>query len=106
VPLRTGIGWGFEKITRRVIDWAIVGVAAVGDSVALINMGGTPVRAAAVEAALADGATPSAAAELAAEGTSPVAEPHATADYRRHLARVLTARALSQVAGGAPVGLR
>ncbi|HEX3588081.1 MAG TPA: xanthine dehydrogenase family protein subunit M [Pseudonocardiaceae bacterium] len=105
VPLRTGIGWGFEKFTRRAIDWAIVGVAAVGDSVALINMGGTPVRAAAVEAALADGATPSAAAELAAEGTSPVAEPHATVDYRRHLARVLTARALTQVAGGARVGL-
>lgn len=105
VPLRTGIGWGFEKFTRRAIDWAIVGVAAVGDSVALINMGGTPVRATATEAALAEGATPAAAAELAAEGTSPVAEPHATADYRRHLARVLTARALTQVAGGARVGL-
>lgn len=105
VPLRTGIGWGFEKFTRRAIDWAIVGVAAVGGSVALINMGGTPVRAAAVEAALADGASPSSAAALAAEGTSPVAEPHATADYRRHLARVLTGRVLTRVAGGASVGL-
>jgi carbon-monoxide dehydrogenase medium subunit len=105
VPVRTGIGWGFQKFTRRAIDWAIVGVAAVGGSVALVNMGGTPVRAAAVEAALADGATAADAAELAAEGTSPLDEPHASADYRRHLARVLTGRALAQVAGETPVGL-
>ncbi len=105
VPVRTGIGWGFEKFTRRAIDWAIVGVAAVGQSVTLINMGGAPVRAAAVEAALAEGAAPADAAELAAEGTSPLDEPHASADYRRHLARVLTGRALAQVAGQTPVGL-
>jgi carbon-monoxide dehydrogenase medium subunit len=100
VPRQTGVGWGFEKFTRRAIDWAIVGVAAVGNAVALINMGGNPVRATAVETALAEGATPAAAAELAAEGTSPADEPHASSVYRQHLARVLTGRALASAAGG------
>jgi carbon-monoxide dehydrogenase medium subunit len=105
VPARAGIGWGFEKFTRRAIDWAIVGVAAVGSSVALINMGGTPLRATAVESALADGASTEDAAALAADGTTPVDEPHASSAYRKHLARVLTARALEQVAGRTPAGL-
>jgi carbon-monoxide dehydrogenase medium subunit len=99
VPAQTDLGWGYQKFTRRAIDWAIVGVAAVGQAVALINMGGTPIRATAVEAALAEGADPAAAAELAAEGTSPADEQHASAAYRRHLARVLTGRALTSVAG-------
>jgi aerobic carbon-monoxide dehydrogenase medium subunit len=94
VPSHAGIGWGFERFTRRATDWAIVGVAAVGDAVALMNMAGTPIRATAVEASLAAGATVSAAAEFAADGTSPADEPHASADYRRHLARVLTYRVL------------
>ncbi|HEY1574834.1 MAG TPA: xanthine dehydrogenase family protein subunit M [Pseudonocardiaceae bacterium] len=105
VPSHAGQGWGFEKFTRRAIDWAIVGVAAVGGSVALINMAGTPLRARAVEAALADGASIEDAAAHAAEGTSPVDEAHAGADYRKHLAGVLTARALEQVAGRPPAGL-
>ncbi len=95
VPARAGIGWGFEKFTRRSMDWAIVGVAAVGNQVGLISMAGTPIRARAVEQALADGASIADAAELAAEGTSPSTEPHASAAYRQHLARVLTARALT-----------
>ncbi|KAA9149223.1 xanthine dehydrogenase family protein subunit M [Amycolatopsis acidicola] len=95
VPLRTGIGWGFEKFTRRAIDWAIAGVAVVGDSVGLINLAGTPIRATATEQALASGASPAEAGALAAEGASPVDEPHATAEYRAHLARVLTTRALA-----------
>ncbi|HEX4705466.1 MAG TPA: FAD binding domain-containing protein [Pseudonocardiaceae bacterium] len=95
VPSRAGIGWGFERFTRRATDWAIVGVAAVGGAVALMNMAGTPIRAAAVEAALAAGASTAEAAELAADGTSPADEPHASADYRRHLARVLTGRVLA-----------
>ncbi|HKS49730.1 MAG TPA: xanthine dehydrogenase family protein subunit M [Amycolatopsis sp.] len=98
VPRQTGLGWGFEKFTRRAIDWAIVGVAVVGRSVGLINMGGTPVRARATEEALASGASPAEAGALAAEDTSPVDEPHATAEYRRHLARVLTTRALTTAA--------
>lgn len=105
VPTRAGRGWGFEKFTRRAIDWAIVGVAAVGSSVALINMAGTPMRARAVEAALADGASIADAAEQAAEDTSPVDEPHASSTYRKHLARVLTARALEKAAGRTPAGL-
>ncbi|WP_199434615.1 FAD binding domain-containing protein [Qaidamihabitans albus] len=99
VPRQTGLGWGFEKFTRRAIDWAIVGVAVSGKRVGLINMGGTPVRASAAEEALARGASVAEAAELAAEGTSPPDEPHATTEYRRHLARVLTARALETSAG-------
>lgn len=105
VPTRSGLGWGFEKFTRRSIDWAIVGVAAVGQAVALISMGGTPMRASAVEAALGNGATIEDAAALAAEGTSPLDEPHASAEYRAHLARVLTGRVLQQVSGVAPAGL-
>jgi carbon-monoxide dehydrogenase medium subunit len=106
VPARAGIGWGFEKFTRRAIDWAIVGVAVVGGQVGLINMGGTPLRATAVEAALAGGASPETAAELAAEDTTPMDEAHAPAAYRQHLARVLTGRALAAAAGQTPVGLR
>ncbi|HKN98029.1 MAG TPA: xanthine dehydrogenase family protein subunit M [Pseudonocardiaceae bacterium] len=105
VPSKAGTGWGFEKFTRRAIDWAIVGVAAVGQSVALINMGGTPLRAKATEAALTNGASIEDAAAQAAEDTTPVDEPHATAAYRKHLARVLTARALEQAAGRTPAGL-
>lgn len=105
MPSRAGIGWGYEKFTRRSIDWAIVGVAAVGSSVALINVAGTPVRATAVQDALAAGSSSEQAAELAAEGLSPADEPHASSAYRKHLARVLTARALAQVAGATPVGL-
>lgn len=106
VPKRSGVGWGFEKFTRRGIDWAIVGVAVCGRAVGLVNMGGTPLRAEATERALAGGASIAEAAALAAEGTSPADEPHATAEYRRHLARVLTERALVQAdvrgCGGVP----
>jgi carbon-monoxide dehydrogenase medium subunit len=105
VPKLTGVGWGFEKFNRRAIDWAIVGVTAVGSSIALINMGGSPIRAHAAEQALADGASPAEAGALAAEDTNPAEEPHASADYRRHLARVLTTRALAKVAGEWPAGL-
>jgi len=98
VPSSSGTGWGFEKFTRRSIDWAIVGVAVLGQSVAPINLVGTPSRATATEEALASGASIPDAAALAAEGASPVSEPHATAEYRAHLARVLTARALTAAA--------
>jgi carbon-monoxide dehydrogenase medium subunit len=96
VPRQTGAGWAFEKFTRRAIDWAMVGVTVTGGRVGLVNMGGVPLRAAATEQALAAGASIAEAAELAAEGTNPPDEPHATAEYRRHLARVLTRRALTR----------
>jgi carbon-monoxide dehydrogenase medium subunit len=92
--------WGYEKFTRRAIDWATVAVAAVrsgdGVSVALANMGPTVIRATAVEQALASGAGITDAAALAAEDTQPSSDVTASADYRRHLAKVLTARALER----------
>jgi carbon-monoxide dehydrogenase medium subunit len=98
LPKATGEGWGFQKFNRRAQDWAIVGVSVqrVGDTgrVALVNMGPTPMRAAAVEAALAGGATAAEAAEEAAQGTQPTADLNASVDYRQHLARVLVKRAL------------
>jgi carbon-monoxide dehydrogenase medium subunit len=94
VPRTGPDGAHYEKFVRRANDWAIVGVATVAGRVALANMGSAPLRAVAVEKALAEGATPADAAALAAEGTAPVSDMHADADYRRHLARVLTRRAL------------
>ncbi len=96
VPKPPGRGWSFQKFTQRAIDWAIVGVAVQGGSVALINMGGTPLRATAVEQALAAGASPADAAARAAEGTSAPADIRASTAYREHLAQVLTRRALIQ----------
>lgn len=87
-------GWAFEKFTKRAIDWAIVGVAVQGGRVALVNMGQTPVRAAAVESALSAGAGPKDAAAHAAAGTSASDDLNASRGYREHLARVLVRRAL------------
>jgi carbon-monoxide dehydrogenase medium subunit len=106
-------GWGFhyEKFHRTAQAWAIVGVACLvrrsdGEvaeaRIGLTNMGSAPVRAAAVEAAVTGGSasreTFRAAAEHAPEGTSPPSDLHGSADYRRHLATVLTARALATAA--------
>lgn len=98
VPRTGPTGYHYEKFVRRANDWAIVGVATVGGRVALANMGPTPMRATATEAALASGATPADAAQLAAEGSQPVEDLHANAEYRSHLARVLTRRALTAAA--------
>ena len=103
--LEPGTGWSYVKYRRRAQDWATVGVAAVvrqdGDgalraSVALASMGGTPLRARAVEEALAGGGSIADAAAHAAEGTEPSSDTAASADYRRHLACTLTQRALEQ----------
>jgi carbon-monoxide dehydrogenase medium subunit len=94
VPRTGPNGWHYEKFTRRANDWAIVGVATVAGRVALANMGSRPLRAARTEQALASGVSIPEAAALAAEGTEPVEDMHADADYRRHLARVLTRRSL------------
>ena len=98
VPKAPGTGWNYQKFNRRAQDWAIVGAAAVtvngGTNVALVNMGSTPLRASATEAALAGGASAAEAAEQAAEGTDAPTDLNATPDYRNHLARVLTRRAL------------
>jgi aerobic carbon-monoxide dehydrogenase medium subunit len=99
VPRTGSAGWAYEKFTRRENDWPIVAVAAVDGRVALANMAGAVVRATATEEALARGASIEEAAALADEGTSPVADMHADQEYRRHLARLLTRRALERAAG-------
>ncbi len=96
IPRPQAAGWSFQKFTKRAIDWAIVGVAVQGGRVALVNMGPTPVRARAVEQALAAGAGPRDAAARAADGSSPPEDINAGPGYREHLARVLVARALAE----------
>lgn len=106
--------WGmrYEKFNRVAQAWSIVAVAAavrrenghIAEArIGLTNMGPTPLRAAAVEAALAGAdATPeaiAAAAAHAAEGTEPSNDLNAQADYRQHLATVLTRRAVTAAAG-------
>jgi aerobic carbon-monoxide dehydrogenase medium subunit len=99
VPHAAG-DWGFEKLTKRAQDWAIVGAVAArtagGVGVALINMAPVPLRAVAVESAIAGGADAARAAELAGEGTDPAADFNGSVDYRRHVARVLVRRALEK----------
>ena len=100
VPKVAGAGWSFQKFNRRAQDWAIVGVACVRHGgrtgIGLVNMASRPVRASAAEAALADGASITDAAAVADEGTEPAADLNASVEFRRHLARVLTGRALAE----------
>jgi aerobic carbon-monoxide dehydrogenase medium subunit len=112
VPKMPGWGYHYEKFHRTAQAWAIVGVAAltrrsngqVAEArIGLTNMGPVPVRATAAEAAAA-GTEASrnalqAAASRADEGTEPPGDLHGAPDYRRHLARVLTGRALAAAAG-------
>ena len=100
VPKTTGGRFAFQKFNRRAQDWAIVGAVAVRNGttgVALVNMGSVPMRAAGVEEALAGGAGAAEAAEHADEGTEPTSDLNASAEYRRHLAKVLVRRALEEV---------
>ena len=108
IPALDGYGFGYHKFNRRREDWAMVGVCALVKKAAdgscedvrigLTHMGSTPLRATAAEQALRgkplDAQSIAAAAEQAAEGTEPPADLNASADYKRHLARVLTRRAL------------
>lgn len=112
---KLGAGWGFhyEKFHRTAQAWAIVGVAAAvrrsngvieEARIGLTNMGSTPLRARGVEEALRGvevGAPDAVKAACAGadEGTSPPADLHAQPDYRRHLAKVLTPRAVLTAAG-------
>jgi carbon-monoxide dehydrogenase medium subunit len=99
----TGAAWGYRKFHRAALDWALVSVAAVRSTagstvVALGNLAPAPVRAAAVEAALAAGASVEEAAAHAADGCDLPPDPRASDGYRRHLATVLTARVLRETA--------
>jgi carbon-monoxide dehydrogenase medium subunit len=98
VPVTGPGGWAYEKFVRRANDWAIVAVATVAGRVALANMGSTPLRAHETQAALAAGASIAEAAARADADTTPAADMHAEPDYRRHLARLLTRRALTTAA--------
>jgi aerobic carbon-monoxide dehydrogenase medium subunit len=112
VPKYTGWGAHYEKFVRVAHQWSIVAVAAAvkvdGGSisearVALTNMGSTPLRARSVESALvgqqATDEAVRAAAAAAAEGTTPPSDLNGDADYRKHLATVLTRRAVLAAAG-------
>jgi carbon-monoxide dehydrogenase medium subunit len=112
LPALDGYGFGYHKFNRRQEDWAMVAAGALvkkaGDGtcedvrVGLTHMSSVPLRATAVEEALRgrplDASSIAAAAEQAAEGTEPPADLNASADYKRHLARVLTKRALTDAA--------
>jgi carbon-monoxide dehydrogenase medium subunit len=112
VPKHTGWRSHYEKFNRVAQAWSMVAVAVAirteGDTiaearVALTNMGSVPVRATGVEEALVGGASSTeairAAAQHAAEGTSPTADGNADVEYRQQLARVLTGRAVAAAAG-------
>lgn len=111
-PGRTGTA--FVEVARRHGDYAVCGLAAAvtldasgaveSARAAYISMAPTPLVLDLTEAVT--GRTPaaadwSAAGEVAAGQVEPEADIHASADYRRHLARVLTARALAEAAGRA-----
>jgi len=95
--------WSYVKFRRRAQDWATVGVAAVArrsnggvdaPAISLVSMGATPLRARVSEAAWGAGESdPGAAAD---EGTDPPSDTNGSADYRRHLARVLVGRAVEE----------
>ena len=112
VPKFTGWGAHYEKFVRVAHQWPIVAVAAAvkidGGTISearvgLTNMGSTPIRARAVEEALVgQPATEEAvgrAAARATEGTNPPSDLNGAADYRSHLAQVLTRRAVLAAAG-------
>ena len=105
----TGAGYAFEEFARRHGDFAIVGIAAMvvrdgarcrAARLATAGAGPVPVRLRAAEEVLErDGlgeAAIAAAAARAAELVAPDSDVHASADYRRHLTSVLTARALKR----------
>jgi carbon-monoxide dehydrogenase medium subunit len=112
IPALAGYGYAHEKFSRRAEDWAMVGVCALVKSadgvcedvrIGLTAMASTPLRATAAEDALRgqplDAEHIAAAAELAADGTSPLGDLNATPEYKQHLARVLTRRALTTASG-------
>ncbi len=105
VPKVPDARWSFQKFNRRAQDWAIVGASVLVDGgpgaqtevgIGLVNMDSRPVRAAAVEAAVAGGSSAAAAAEVAAEGCTAPADLSASAEFREHLARVLVRRGLEE----------
>ena len=100
IPKAKNAKWSFQKFNKRAQDWAIVGVSALvanGETgVGLVNMDSVPFRATAVEEAVKSGANAKDAAAMAAEGCNPTSDLNASIEYRQHLARTLTERALTE----------
>jgi len=103
--LGASTGSSYVKMSRRAQDWATVAVAAVVErtngsigraSIALTNMGATPLRATEAEDAIAGGASIEEAAALISNGTDPPSDQSASAEFRRHLGQVLGRRALEE----------
>ncbi len=116
IPKRTGWGAHYEKFVRVAHQWPIVAIGAavkvastdagatISEArVGLTNMGSTPLRARSVEQALVGQAASDEAVRAAvasvAEGTNPPSDLNGDADYRKHLATVLTRRAVLAAAG-------
>jgi aerobic carbon-monoxide dehydrogenase medium subunit len=102
--LGANTGWSYQKFNRRAQDWAVVGRSngSIGSArLALTNMGATPLRASAAESALsgADASSVAEATHNADEGASPSSDIAASAEFRRHLARVLARRAVEEALG-------
>jgi aerobic carbon-monoxide dehydrogenase medium subunit len=107
IPKTGAARWSYVKFRQRALDWATVGVAAVVESengdiksarIGFTNLGQKPLRATAAEQALAGASSDGvdAATANADEGTDPPSDTFASAEFRRHLARVLTARAVQE----------
>lgn len=110
---KLGAEWGhrYEKFGRTAQAWALVGAVALvqrangsitSARIGLVNVGSTPMRAPAMEAALSGASSAddiARASESAADGLSPTSDMHASAEYRAHLATVLTRRAVVAAAG-------
>lgn len=105
--LGSNTGWAYQKFSRRSQDWAMVGVAAIVERdnggigsarIGLTSMGSTPIRARAVEEGLSGASSDGIeeAASHADEGTSPASDAAASEEFRKHLSRVITRRAVEE----------
>jgi carbon-monoxide dehydrogenase medium subunit len=116
LPARTG--WSMLEVARRHGDFGLAGVVAIlglgGDGriatarIVLFGVGATPIHARAAEARLVGqavdpGVFAAVGAQAAGDLEEPLSDVHASADYRRDLARILTVRALTEAATRAGV---
>jgi aerobic carbon-monoxide dehydrogenase medium subunit len=111
MPSLDGWGFSYQKFNRRAEDWAMVAVPVLVKAnggvcedvrIGLTNMGSKPLRATAAEEALRgqplDAARIEQAASMVDQGTDPPGDLNATAEYKRHLSRVLARRGLMEAA--------
>ena len=113
---RQGHGYGFQEFARRHGDFALAGAAALLDvgannivrnaALALCGVAASPIRVEAAEVRLAGQPLDAALIQSAAAAAwlvEPLSDIHASGDYRRHLAQVLSTRALTDAARRAGV---